>query len=173
MSFESNAGEVFVTLRLGLGEHPSKVCDGNDGPKMKKRLSPSKIRRRDRRAAERLLAQSSSPADIIEEMVAVTEASKCDSMENVVHVNEVITEKVVEQCVESEDSNSEMTKDIVETCKSIKPEYRCVKDQVSVEDRPIVKKTSLWAQAHSDRGAIKSGQRDFDVDKRPVTLSQL
>ena len=57
LSFESNAGEVFVTLRLGLGEHPSKVCDGNGGPKMKKRLSPSKIRRRDRRAAKRLLAQ--------------------------------------------------------------------------------------------------------------------
>ena len=42
---------------LGLGEHPSKVCDGNGGPKMKKRLSPSKIRRQDRQAAKRLLAQ--------------------------------------------------------------------------------------------------------------------
>ena len=50
-------------------------------------------------------------------MVAVAEVGKCDSMKNVVHVTEVNTEKVVELCVESDDSNSEMIKNIVEACK--------------------------------------------------------
>ena len=41
LSLESNGGQVFVTLRLGLGEHPSKMYDTNIGNTTKLKLLDS------------------------------------------------------------------------------------------------------------------------------------
>ena len=51
MDFETHAGKAWVNLRLGLGEYPS---DSIVKQHHLKRLSPSRLRRRERRAADRL-----------------------------------------------------------------------------------------------------------------------
>ena len=165
LSFESNAGQVFVTFRLGLGDHPSRMSDPNLENKMKKRLSPSKLRRRERRAAERLSARDSMPVDIIGEVVTTAEDRKADAIENIVHVDEVVIEKVVEECTVVDEN-------VGEACKTGNNKCMAVVDEEVVAEKPTVKSRSLWAQASCDPSLIRGVQRN-DQDRGPDTMGQI
>ena len=54
LQFEAHAGQACVTLRLGLGEHPYEQFQEQ---KFSKKESPSQKRRRDRRAAARVVSK--------------------------------------------------------------------------------------------------------------------
>ena len=166
LTLESNGGQVHVTLRLGLGEHPSKMYDSNLRNKQKKRLSPSKIRRRERRAAERLSAACSISAEATEEVVSVADNTKVDSIENTGLVIKEATEKVVE--------NVNLVKG-VET-----GDHKCMtkRDEEVAAEKPIAEKTGLWAKSCFDSESFRNVQEDLPEVRNPRcrnsdTLGQL
>ena len=53
LQFEAHAGQACVVLRLGLGEHPDRVFQEKQ---FKKKVSPCQQRRRERRAAARVMS---------------------------------------------------------------------------------------------------------------------
>ena len=163
LSLESNGGQVFVTLRLGLGEHPSKMYDTNIGNTQKKRLSPSKLRRRERRAAERLSAGSNKSADTSEKMVSVAEDTKVDSMENTIHVSEVAAEKVAAQ-------STQINENVAEVSKTGNYMYMTKGDQEVVAEKPIVEKTSLWAKSSSNPDVSRNVQDDLPKYRIKIPL---
>ena len=166
LSLESNGGQVFVTLRLGLGEHPSKMYDANSGHKVKKHLSPSKLRRRERRAAERLSAGCNISAKTSEQIVSVSEDTKVNSIENAVHVNKVAAEKAAEQSIKKNENVEKASKTGNDICINRM-------DREVVAEKPIVEKTSLWAKSCSYPEASTIVQEDLTRDRNSDSSSQL
>ena len=140
LTFESNAGQAYVTLRLCLGEHPRKLDDPATGV-LKKHLSPSKLRRRERRAAERLSAENIKSADVIEKSDIVEKAGS-DSITIANSVKDDVTETM----------NTMNYYDV--------EEISCVKTRNSEkkpanQDAILAERRSLWAPSYVDKGSIK------------------
>ena len=63
--FETHAGEASVSLTLGLGKYSGGVLQERFFEQRKKKVSPSRIRRRERRAAERLASTTEVRSDVM------------------------------------------------------------------------------------------------------------
>ena len=135
--FESNAGKAYVTLRFELGEHPMKLNDASGGM-LKKRLSPSKLRRRERRAAERLFGETSRKVDTVE--VEETEADLKTKKDVVIHA-------VTENINVNNMNGAEATQTLSKSSRGMKD----VKDKVILAN-PVNEQRSLWASSHADLG---------------------
>ena len=170
LSIESNAGQAYITLRLSLGDYPGKLNDVNHGAQ-KKHLSPSKLRRRERRAAERMSAANSKSADLVEKATSCdTEENETDIM-NITNIEEddVVTEKV--------DKMKRTNIEEVSTQRSCKSSY-CMNNTVgkdAILAAPPLEKRSLWAIPCADPRSTKSvdnrlkldGNQDIDANKKP------
>ena len=140
LSFESNAGKVYVTLslRFELGEHPMKLNDASDGM-LKKHLSPSKLRRRERRAAERLSGETSRKVDTVE--VEETEADLKTKKDVVIHA---VTENINVKNM----NGAEATQTLSKSSRGMKD----VKDEEVILANLVKEQRSLWASSHADLG---------------------
>ena len=105
------------------------------------------------------------PADIIEEVVTTAEDRKADAVENIVYVNEVVTEKVVEEC-------TVVNENVGEACKTGNNKCTAVLDEEVVAEKPTVKSRSLWAQASFDPSVIRGVQRN-DKDRGPYNMGKI
>ena len=99
LDLESNAGSAWIGLKLKLGEHPPEEFQ-------KKRLSPSRIRRRERRATSfklnekiETLRQCKNDQFIIDENAVVHDIAK----EGVINDNVCVTEKVAKEVSDTEE----------------------------------------------------------------------
>ena len=144
--FESVAGQAFVTLRLGLGEYSSTLRDTANGVK-KKRMSPSKLRRRDRRAAERIAAETSkieaekpTPSEVD---AKVDHAIVADQEEN-----NTITEKV-QKSSNTVNMNVEKVNDMLCKPHIRKGDMKDTEAEEAVLEEPVAER-SLWAKSHAD-----------------------
>ena len=146
LAFESVAGQAFVTLRLGLGEYPSTFRDTANGVK-KKQMSPSKLRRRDRRAAERLSAETSKI-----EAEKPTPSEVDDKVDHTIiadqEENDAITEKVQKS---SSVLNMNVDKVNEMLCKpySRKGDKEDTEAEEAVLQEPVAER-SLWAISNAD-----------------------
>ena len=141
LSFESNAGKAYVTLRFELGEHPTKLNDASDGM-LKKHLSPSKLRRRERRAAERLSGETSRKVDTVE--VEETEADLKTKKDVVIHA-------VTENINVNNMNGAEATQTLSKSSRGMKD----VKDEEAILANPVNEQRSLWASSHANAGSKK------------------